>query len=660
MDLTLHIIGDRIMTALDLAGNEPSLAKILQIESLPIKLSDYISRSDRNDFYQINFEGSDNRLNLMLSDLGSDADVKVIHDRNQNNIVESDEIVAFSRLGGTQSESINLSNLDAGRYFINVYQYEGDTSYNLTLSNNPVSDLLVAEQDLGTLRLTPRVLNNRIDKTNTSDIYKFSFDRASGFTLSLKGLNSDADVRLIQDLNNNSLVDDGEVVALSTLSGNSNESINLSRLEAGNYFVQVYQYTGDSDYELSLNRTSLEPNKRLNLSLDFATQGQNIWGNSPQRELYDSRFLGTSWDKSFSRTVIENRFLPNIGVYGSSSGRIGLQSDFRLNGGNLNASLPISLWLELPGEVTPGQTITVKSGFSIASGANFSSSGMTGNYDLDLIYGINAKAGVKVRNSQYDVINKSVQEKRLDLLNINSEGHSEGFSLGDYGNVNLTFPSLRTQGTLINPRTLTALNSSDFLRGTLDLDRLATTTLRAVGVPVPDLSSRKSVGFSKFGAEVKASAGYELLDAKLIPKVNLSQALNLTVDQLTGILTLENGDRIGFAVGQDIIFRVPEGIGSSLEASAVLDIGTTLKNKTSLGYDVDLDLQALSMNGEVRAKMPMPWPIPDIDVSRGFRVGPMFEKHFDLFEGSIANLYDRTFNLSGFNTQSFDLSVAAA
>lgn len=87
--------------------------------------------------------------------------------------------------------------------------------------------------------------------TDTADFYRFtlSSDRTVGTFLS--GLSADADVQLIQDLNNNGIVDVGEVLGRSIRAGAASEAI-FTNLTAGTYFVQVYPYSGNTNYTLEL------------------------------------------------------------------------------------------------------------------------------------------------------------------------------------------------------------------------------------------------------------------------------------------------------------------------------------------------------------------------------------------------------------------------
>jgi hypothetical protein len=214
--------------------------------------TDAVSSSDTRDFYRFNLDNTSN-FNLSLTGLSSDADVRLIQDVNSNGIVDDGDEIVRSAWGDSQDESINHS-LAAGTYFTQVYQYSGDTNYNLNLSATAPqtpSNLLPVEVDFGTLSDTQTYYGD-VSGTDTSDVYRFSLNSTSNFNLSLTGLSNDADVRLIQDVNNNGIVDDGDEIVRSAWGDSQDESINHS-LAAGTYFTQVYQYSGDTNYNLSLS-----------------------------------------------------------------------------------------------------------------------------------------------------------------------------------------------------------------------------------------------------------------------------------------------------------------------------------------------------------------------------------------------------------------------
>lgn len=234
--------------------DSPSGAIALGYLQQPITRNGAVSSGDPSDFYQFDLAQASN-FNLALSGLTADADVRLFGDFNANGIIDAGEEIQRSQQAATIQEAINVANLAAGRYFVEVYQYNGNTNYTLQLSSNSLSDLLPTEFNLGTLTGTQSIGGN-ITNQNTTDIYRFNLTGNSAFNLSLTGLTADADVRLIRDANNNGIVDAGEELTRSQRASFADEAINWQILSSGNYFVQVYQYMGETSYRLNLSTTT--------------------------------------------------------------------------------------------------------------------------------------------------------------------------------------------------------------------------------------------------------------------------------------------------------------------------------------------------------------------------------------------------------------------
>ncbi|MGE5658898.1 MAG: PPC domain-containing protein [Actinomycetota bacterium] len=139
----------------------------------------------------------------------------------------------------------------AFEHYIRYGIYEGrlstlpDPSENLDLARN-----------LGTLNST-QVLNDFVGNSNPVDIYRFILNAPSVFSLSLDGLSGDADVDLIQDLNNNNQIGLDDIIASSVNQGSNSESIAPTKpLQPGTYFVRVSQVHGDTTYTLRLSINS--------------------------------------------------------------------------------------------------------------------------------------------------------------------------------------------------------------------------------------------------------------------------------------------------------------------------------------------------------------------------------------------------------------------
>jgi Calpain family cysteine protease/Bacterial pre-peptidase C-terminal domain len=240
-------------------GETLATARNLGSLSSTLSINGSVGATDTIDFYRLSLTSG--HLNVALTGLSADADIRVIRDVNSNGTIDYGEILASSSRSSTYDETVNLSGLSSGDYFVEVRRYSGDTSYKLRLSNSYTNDLLGVETDLGGLNGT-RVFSGQINNNNTSDNYRFS---VTNFTLpifgtsiptnvnvSLSGLSADADVRLLRDGNGNGIIDSGDVVT-GSYRGEAVAELFTTALQTGTYFVQVNQYNGNSDYHLGIS-----------------------------------------------------------------------------------------------------------------------------------------------------------------------------------------------------------------------------------------------------------------------------------------------------------------------------------------------------------------------------------------------------------------------
>jgi hypothetical protein len=236
------------------------------------KYNNIVNSEFPDQFYKIKFDGI-GTLNVTLDNLTVDANMRLIYDANNNGIIDAGEVIATSTNTGTTSESFNLSNLPAGTYYVDVYatnyvdsfgnKVNINTWYNLntTLTVSAPSignNLTIVTYDFGTL--TPKVYDyyyyaeGFVGDSSIDDLSRFNFAGTTNLTFNLTGLTDNADMSLIYDSNNNGLIDLGEVIATSTNLGNLSETITLSGLLAGNYYLYVYRFasTVNTRYRLQL------------------------------------------------------------------------------------------------------------------------------------------------------------------------------------------------------------------------------------------------------------------------------------------------------------------------------------------------------------------------------------------------------------------------
>jgi hypothetical protein len=150
-------------------------------------------------------------------------------------------------------ESVNLD-LEPGTYAVNITGPQNDlATYRIDINLNADSgddDDHSDEgiRDLGVLRGRERV-SDSVDSDNSVDFYSFTLPSNGEFELSLRGLDADVDVALLDSPD----LEDDSIIAVSNRSGSRNERIQRD-LDEGKYYIAVYSYdNASSDYTLILN-----------------------------------------------------------------------------------------------------------------------------------------------------------------------------------------------------------------------------------------------------------------------------------------------------------------------------------------------------------------------------------------------------------------------
>lgn len=112
---------------------------------------------------------------------------------------------------------------------------------------------------LSTAQIKPSSVFSLVDRVDSADLtnfYRFNVSQSGVFAANLTGLTGDADVRLIQDKNQNGAIDSDEILGWQWERGTTSESIRRF-LAAGDYFVQVMSYGEQSaNYSLTTSFTA--------------------------------------------------------------------------------------------------------------------------------------------------------------------------------------------------------------------------------------------------------------------------------------------------------------------------------------------------------------------------------------------------------------------
>lgn len=240
----------------DYAGNVLTTAR--RIELAKNTFRDFVGSNDTEDFYHFNLNTTSD-FNLLLHGLNADAEVELIWDFNRNQVFESNEVIAFSDNDGTTAESISMT-LSEGTYYIHVYPYNSNTTYNLTLAaptSAPPEQKTI--HDIGTLSST-RTFSGFLGSDRSGNFYRFNLNNTANTTVVLDGLRANAVVDLIQDSNNNGVFEIDEIID-SSFRQEGTKAKSFSRtLAAGTYYIEVKPYSSnETPYNLTLSPLSSTP-----------------------------------------------------------------------------------------------------------------------------------------------------------------------------------------------------------------------------------------------------------------------------------------------------------------------------------------------------------------------------------------------------------------
>ena len=213
-----------------------------------------INNTDTSDFYFFRIENYNKNINLSLTGLAADADLRLIRDLDNNHVADPGEILAVSTSIGSRPDVINLYNQPIGAYFVQVYQYGASaTDYTLRSSSTIPNNLLAEEDTLGVF-VGQTLRTGFVGRNDTSDIYRITIIGSRRISARLSGMTGDADLRLIRDINNNNLMDlSGEYVVGSATGGTTEETFN-QLVPPGEYFLQVTSYgANETNYNLNVS-----------------------------------------------------------------------------------------------------------------------------------------------------------------------------------------------------------------------------------------------------------------------------------------------------------------------------------------------------------------------------------------------------------------------
>ncbi|MCB9949101.1 MAG: PPC domain-containing protein, partial [Rhodospirillaceae bacterium] len=207
-----------------------------------------VGPADSSDFYRFTLDDW-TQLTVTLGGLTADADITLLDENGQ--------YLGDSVAAGTESELIEYV-AGPGTYFIEIYMYQGETPYEMTIIGAPaepppddtVGNAPEEAHSFGDILEAPVSFDEWVGSGDPADYYSFSVSDRATVTVSMDGLASDADISLEDDF--------GSVLA-SSAEGGTNPEYMQSELEPGTYYLAVVPFSGNTSYHLEVTAEPAGP-----------------------------------------------------------------------------------------------------------------------------------------------------------------------------------------------------------------------------------------------------------------------------------------------------------------------------------------------------------------------------------------------------------------
>lgn len=276
-----------LIATVDKAGDTIDDARDLGTLSKSLTLTDFLSEADGADYYQFDIDNPSLFTlvvdNFALEDLDTSyaIRVRVAQDSNEDGTVdfEDRDEIAFSHSWYSPFSGSEL--LEPGTYYLRVLSSSAEleapvsSNYELSIFTQPVDVLpdgagasLSDARQLGALSGT-HTYSDYVGVLDYIDIYSFELNEPTQLTVTLNGLESNVDLSLISDKNENDVRNSElfEFIEESNLPGVTPEVIETV-LPTGKYYVQVLG-SSNTTYDLTLDAEPISVTQPENYSSEF-------------------------------------------------------------------------------------------------------------------------------------------------------------------------------------------------------------------------------------------------------------------------------------------------------------------------------------------------------------------------------------------------------
>ncbi len=243
----------------DAAGNSLKSAHNIGTLSGLTHLEDFVSDADPVDYYKFTTPASGSIGAALAIDFGGDADIALIHDANNNGVVDKNDVLASAT--ATKMGEEFTKPIPAGTYYLRVSYVESQemtAMYFLSMQGDYAGNTPSAARNIGTLSGSHTFddwasgpFGGAI--SDTADFYKFKLSSSKSFSAKLIGDTDgqDLDLLLYQDKNNDGKLTSNELIASSKHANSPNEQFSKS-ISSGTYYVKVVGVNGETNYHLTL------------------------------------------------------------------------------------------------------------------------------------------------------------------------------------------------------------------------------------------------------------------------------------------------------------------------------------------------------------------------------------------------------------------------
>jgi hypothetical protein len=214
------------------------------------RINGFVGSRDRIDFAKFTL-GEVRELNLSIGRIANRA--------SSARITLRDARGSIIRSFRTSRRNITFrDDFGPGTYFIGIQRTRGEVKYKITAAARPAEpgERLDTAGDLGVLAGTS-IVSEFVGTTDPSDLYKFTINDVGNLQARVNSISAGSRVELIRDLNNNGLIDSGEVIDSDVDSFAPFQPSIATDLPQGTYYARVLPSSpsNSTQYELTLVNT---------------------------------------------------------------------------------------------------------------------------------------------------------------------------------------------------------------------------------------------------------------------------------------------------------------------------------------------------------------------------------------------------------------------